>query len=94
MKSPGRRPHLEHIDIESVPRKETGTAMNGDSTLVLTIEEAARRLGIGRTLMYALVMSGEVESVTIGRLRRVPLECLTEYISRLRDTSRSTPIAA
>lgn len=40
--------------------------------LVLTIEQAAERLGIGRSLMYALVMSGEVESVTIGRLRRIP----------------------
>ena len=68
--------------------------MNGESTLVLTIEEAARRLGIGRTLMYSLVMSGEVESVTIGRLRRIPLECLTEYVARLRDTSRPISVAA
>jgi len=68
--------------------------VNGESTLVLTIEEAARRLGIGRTLMYSLVMSGEVESVTIGRLRRIPLECLTEYVARLRDTSRPISVAA
>jgi len=52
--------------------------------IVLTIEEAARRLGIGRTLMYRLVMTGEVESVSIGRLRRIPVECLTEYVTNLR----------
>ena len=52
--------------------------------IVLTIEEAARRLGIGRTLMYSLVMAGEVESVSIGRLRRIPVECLTEYVANLR----------
>lgn len=52
--------------------------------LVLTIEQAARRLGIGRTLMYSLVMNGEIESVTIGRLRRIPVECLTEYVNKLR----------
>lgn len=40
--------------------------------LVLTIEEAAERLCIGRTLMYSLVKAGAVESVRIGRLRRVP----------------------
>lgn len=39
--------------------------------IVLTIEEAAECLGIGRTLMYALVTAGEVESVRIGRLRRI-----------------------
>jgi excisionase family DNA binding protein len=43
-----------------------------DLAVLLTVEEAARRLNIGRTTMYALVSSGAVESVTIGRLRRVP----------------------
>jgi excisionase family DNA binding protein len=61
--------------------------------LVLTIEQAARRLGIGRTLMYSLVMNGEVESVTIGRLRRIPVECLTEYVTKLR-TAQQTDQAA
>jgi excisionase family DNA binding protein len=61
--------------------------------LVLTIGQAARRLGIGRTLMYSLVMSGEVESVTIGRLRRIPVECLTEYVTKLRDTQQADQAA-
>lgn len=51
--------------------------------LLLTVEEAARRLKIGRTQMYNLIASGEVQSVTIGRLRRVPAECLASYVSRL-----------
>ena len=62
--------------------------------LVLTIEQAARRLGIGRTLMYRLVMSGEVESVMIGRLRRVPVECLAEYVANLRTSHQSARPAA
>ena len=52
--------------------------------LLLTIDEAADRLGIGRTLMYALVTGGEVESVQIGRLRRVPVEALSDFVARLR----------
>lgn len=52
--------------------------------LLLRVEEAALRLGIGRTSMYRLVMSGEVESVLIGGLRRVPAPCLQEYVDRLR----------
>ncbi|GGN74062.1 hypothetical protein GCM10010112_43830 [Actinoplanes lobatus] len=62
--------------------------------LVLTIEQAAKRLGIGRTLTYALVSSGEIESVQIGRLRRIPAECLTEYINRLRQQNTQLPAAA
>ncbi|GID28874.1 helix-turn-helix domain-containing protein [Paractinoplanes brasiliensis] len=61
--------------------------------LVLTIEQAARRLGIGRTLMYSLVMSGEVESVMIGRLRRIPVECLAEYVTKLRNTQQTDKAA-
>jgi excisionase family DNA binding protein len=42
----------------------------------LVAEYAAERLGIGRTVMYALVGSGAVESVQIGRLQRVPADAL------------------
>jgi excisionase family DNA binding protein len=69
--------------------------MATDATpLVLTIEQAAKRLGIGRTLMYALVTSGEIESVTIGRLRRIPAECVTEYVNRLREQNTQLPAVA
>ncbi len=54
-------------------------------TLLLRVEEAALRLGIGRTSMYRLVMTGEVESVRIGGLRRIPAPCLEEYVDRLRQ---------
>ena len=52
--------------------------------LLLRIEEAAEVLGIGRSLMYQLVLSAKVESVTVGRLRRIPSECLAEYVARCR----------
>lgn len=55
--------------------------------LLLTVEEAADRLGIGRTLMYALVKNGEVESVQLGRLRRIPADALPRYLERLRTAS-------
>ena len=56
--------------------------------LVMTVEEAAQRLGIGRTFMYALVKSGAIESVEfkvcIGRLRRIPEDALTAFVRALR----------
>jgi excisionase family DNA binding protein len=62
----------------------TTTDMPRPTRLVLTVEEAAECLGIGRTLMYALITGGEVESVRIGRLRRVPADALERYVSTLR----------
>ena len=56
--------------------------------LVLTVEEAADRLGVGRTVMYALVSSGAVESVRIGRLLRVPADALVAFLDALRDCQR------
>ncbi|MFF2187861.1 excisionase family DNA-binding protein [Streptomyces sp. NPDC058155] len=51
---------------------------------LLTVEEAARRLRIGRTTCFKLVITGEIESVTVGRLRRVPPDALPAYVAKLR----------
>lgn len=51
--------------------------------LMLTVEEAAAALRIGRTNMYALLKRGEIESELIGRLRRVPVVAVEAYIARL-----------
>ncbi|MFF2792159.1 excisionase family DNA-binding protein [Streptomyces sp. NPDC058049] len=66
-----------------------------DPTLVLlTVEEAARRLSIGRTTCFHLIGSGQLESVPIGRLRRVPAEAVHDFLARLRKENRPTSIAA
>jgi excisionase family DNA binding protein len=65
-----------------------------NTRILFKVHEAARVLGIGRTLMYSLVMSGEVESVPIGRLRRIPASALTEYVQRLRATNQTNSPSA
>jgi excisionase family DNA binding protein len=57
--------------------------------LLLTVEQAAKRLGICRSNMYKLIRSGEVESVQIGRLRRIAPSALEDYIARLRAGQRN-----
>ena len=52
---------------------------------LLTVEEAAQRLRIGRTQMFALIKSGEILSVQIGRLRRIPLTSIERYADALLD---------
>lgn len=76
-------------DLVHLVRASTSTTP--DPTLVaLTVEEAARRLGVGRTTMYALLASGEIPSVTIGRLRRIPAEALNVYVAARTQPARST----
>jgi excisionase family DNA binding protein len=62
--------------------------------LLLTVEQAAQQLGIGRTTVFALLKAGELESIPLGRLRRIPAECITEYIDRLRVAARGNRQAA
>lgn len=52
---------------------------------LLTVEEAAERLGIGRTRMFALVKSGEIESVQIGRLRRIHPDAIEKFAHDLQN---------
>ncbi|MEV6807316.1 helix-turn-helix domain-containing protein [Streptomyces sp. NPDC051132] len=66
-----------------------------DPTLVLlTVEEAARRLQIGRTVCYRLIRSGELESITVGHLRRVPADAVPEFVARRRKTQRPHTLTA
>ena len=53
--------------------------------MLLTVEEAAKILSIGRTLLYDLVMRGKVASVKIGNARRIPLSALQAYVDNLTE---------
>jgi excisionase family DNA binding protein len=53
--------------------------------LLLTVAEAAHRLGIGRSLLYELLADGQVESIHVGRLRRIPTDALATYIDQQRN---------
>jgi excisionase family DNA binding protein len=53
--------------------------------LLVTPVEAARRLSLGRTTIYELMASGELQSVNVGRCRRVPVSELCSFVARLVD---------
>ena len=66
--------------------KSTETA-NQNERILLTVEEAARRLRIGRTTAYRLLADGEIASIQIGHLRRVPVEALTAFVRDRRSAA-------
>lgn len=53
-----------------------------DDALVITVEAAARRLGMSRGAIYPPVMGGVIPSVKIGRARRIPVAALEAWIAR------------
>jgi excisionase family DNA binding protein len=51
--------------------------------LLFRPNEAAQRLGLGRTKVYELMASGELRSVKIGAARRVSATALVDFVARL-----------
>lgn len=58
--------------------------MHEMTPLLLTPEQAAGQLGIGRTKVFELMTTGALESVKVGRLRRIPVDALHAYVATLR----------
>jgi excisionase family DNA binding protein len=51
--------------------------------------DAATFLGVGRTTIYKLLNSGELESMYVGAARRIPLSTMREFINRRLDQCSS-----
>jgi excisionase family DNA binding protein len=64
---------------------DRSTTLPGDRPprLLLTVEEAAERIGICRAYMFKLIREGDVQSVKVGRLRRITPAALDDFVARL-----------
>jgi excisionase family DNA binding protein len=47
---------------------------------LLRVNEVQERLKIGRTRTYELIQNGELQSLKVGSLRRVPESALQQFI--------------
>lgn len=64
----------------AVPRSDSEA---GSPPLLIAVSEAARRLGLGRTTVYAEIAAGRLRTVKAGRRRLVPVAALDEYVALL-----------
>ncbi|MGB3684774.1 MAG: helix-turn-helix domain-containing protein [Ornithinimicrobium sp.] len=60
--------------------------------LMLTVDEVAESLGVGKSAVYDLMRLKKLASVKIGRSRRVPVEALRSYV--LEATKAANGVAA
>lgn len=66
------------------PRNPRNQRLNAPELVkvLLTVEEAAHTLSIGRTACYRLMKRGELRYILIGSTRRVPVDAVTEFVAR------------
>ncbi len=56
-----------------------------EDRILLTPEAAASRLSCGRSTIYDLMAEGRLESIRIGRSRRIPVSALERFIEAQRE---------
>lgn len=61
-----------------------------NSKVLLSPDQAADALGCGRTQVYHLIAGGQLRSVKIGRLRRIPVAELHRYVDSLLATTEAS----
>ena len=63
-----------------------------DEKLLLTVDQAADRLGVARSHLYRWLMTGELPSLKLGRSRRIPVAALERFvIERLEEEAAGQP---
>ena len=62
-----------------------------ENAILLSPEQCAEMLGIGRTFVYELIATGRLESLKLNRRRLVPRAALDAFIAReLADQADAT----
>jgi excisionase family DNA binding protein len=70
-----------------------GHHVDGDR-LLYSVTEAARLLGVGRTYMFHIIAAGEIESIKLGKLRKIPRDALGRYVDQQRPGRAATAARA
>lgn len=73
----------EQLDLP-FDRRPKAARTNGAEPLAVRIPDAVRMTGIGRSKLYQLIASGELETVKIGRCTLVPFDALKDLLARAR----------
>jgi excisionase family DNA binding protein len=55
--------------------------------LLLTVDEAAEKLSLGKSSIYSEMAAGRLKAVKVGRARRIPFAALDAYVELLRRES-------
>ena len=51
--------------------------------ILYSVEEVADILHIGRSTVFNLIKQGKIQSIKLGRSRRVPIDAMQTYVDEL-----------
>lgn len=59
---------------------------------LITVEETAKALGMGRAKTWSLISRGEIRSIKVIGSRRVPIAAVDEFIARLEQEQHTSSV--
>ena len=71
--------------MATTPQDSPASRLVSADWIVLTVEETAEVLKVGRTTVYDLIKAGQLSSIMIGRLRRIRHSDLAAYLRQAAD---------
>ena len=65
-----------------------------ESSLLLTVPEVCMALNLGRSHVYSLIQRGDLESIRLGRSRRIPRSSLEAFVeSRIAEEAGRSEVS-
>ena len=56
--------------------------------ILYTVQETAAMLSVSRAKLYRLILGGKIETIRIGRLRRISAHQIDSFVRALEDDRR------
>ena len=67
--------------VREVEQPVINITLQVDERRVFSVVEAAAILGIGRSKLYEFIAAGEIRTIRIGRLRKIPVAAIDEFLA-------------
>ena len=58
--------------------------------MLFSVEEVADILHIGRSTVFKLIKEGKIQSIKLGRSRRIPIDSMQNYVDDLISESNAS----
>lgn len=79
-------PHATNIGtdmtVQTFPPKNRRVRSLQDLPFVLSVDELMEVLDIGRNTAYALVRSGQIRSIKVGKIYRISRDAVEEFLKK------------
>ena len=80
-----------HRRVREVDPPVVNITLQADERRLFSVAEGAAVLGVSRSKLYQLIASGELRTIHIGRLCKVPVDAIDEFLAARAPSQTGNP---